>query len=133
MTSRHPGTWTAQPFTWKEGLGNDSSISSEAEDFLSFAEWAFGPTGFPALQVLAFGDFSHQYQYERQQFLVQRKHREPHLSRQGYGGTKRQERDLNFWPADASDSSVWDSIPIDGPEFLSACPESGLIDSPYDL
>lgn len=133
MGSEYPRTWTEHPFVWREGLGNDPSIYSEAEDFVSLAEWAFGPAGFPALQVLAFGDFSHQDQYERQQFLVRRKHQIPHPSRQGCVGSKRNGRDLNFWPAEPSDSLAWDSILIDGPEFLSACPESGLIDSPYDL
>ena len=41
-------------------------LTPASEDFMSmddladFAEWAFGPTGFPNLLVLAYGDFSHQ-------------------------------------------------------------------------
>lgn len=132
MTSGYPGSWEPRSFAWKGGSENDAQISSEAVEFVSFAEWAFGPTGFPALQVLAFGDFSHQDQYERQQFLVRRVDQVPHPTRQRHGGSGCDDRDLNFWPVEPSDSSVWDRVSIDGPEFLAACPGSGLIDSPYD-
>mgnify|MGYP006868035511 FL=1 len=47
-----------------------SAAIAEAEDFVSFAEWAFSPGGLPALQVLAFGDFSHGDRYRGQQAAV---------------------------------------------------------------
>ncbi|KAI9784369.1 MAG: hypothetical protein M1816_000893 [Peltula sp. TS41687] len=38
-----------------------------------FAQWAFGPTGYPALQVLAYGDFSYEGRYERYNLLLCRR------------------------------------------------------------
>ncbi len=36
-----------------------SASSTKADEFLSFAKWAFSSDGLPSLQVLGFGDFSH--------------------------------------------------------------------------
>ncbi|KAL2841287.1 hypothetical protein BJX68DRAFT_278660 [Aspergillus pseudodeflectus] len=41
-----------------------------------------------------------------------------------------------FCLADIDDDSLWDDLPLDGldgPRFLSACPSTGLMESPYDL
>jgi hypothetical protein len=104
------------------------TVSPSAQAFLAFAEWAFGPMGPPALQVLAFGDFSHGERHRQQQFVVCRN-----------GWAKRFQDDPNvedslpFHLADPADPLVWDGLPVNGLEFLSACPTSGLLESPYDL
>lgn len=41
-----------------------SASSTEADEFLSFAKWAFSSDGLPSLQVLGFGDFSHGDRYQ---------------------------------------------------------------------
>ncbi|KAJ5230957.1 hypothetical protein N7489_011665 [Penicillium chrysogenum] len=97
-----------------------SAAIAEAEELVSFAEWAFGPHGLPALQVLAFGDFSHGDRYRSQQFLMRRL---------ACDDTTR----LPFRPADMSDPSIWDGAVVDGARFLSACPGGGLMESPYEL
>lgn len=38
-----------------------------------FAQWAFGPEGYPKLQIIACGDFSYQGRYDRHNFLFCRK------------------------------------------------------------
>ncbi|KAJ6033836.1 hypothetical protein N7460_000247 [Penicillium canescens] len=108
---------------------------TEAEEFLSFAEWAFGPCGIPSLQVLAFGDFSHEERYQEQQFLVRRL--DPALAC-GQNGVARCFSDNNrggpfFVPAVMSDTWTWDGLSFDGPQFLSACPGGGLMESPYEM
>ncbi|KAJ5260657.1 hypothetical protein N7524_008681 [Penicillium chrysogenum] len=118
----------------QEAVLMSSAAISEAENFVSFAEWAFGPDGLPALQVLAFGDFSHGDRYRSQQFLMRRVY--PSLE----GGAK-EPTDLTcddtmrlpFCSADMSDPSIWDGAMVDGARFLSACPGGGLMESPYEL
>ncbi|KAJ5798995.1 uncharacterized protein N7503_006500 [Penicillium pulvis] len=40
-----------------------TAMVTKAEDFILFAEWAFGSDGLPDLQVLAIRDFSHRDRY----------------------------------------------------------------------
>ena len=106
----------------------------EAEEFLTFAEWAFGPSGLPNLRVLAFGDFSHENRYPSQQFLVRRvglpeECRQKELGRSAFeelGG-------LSFCSADVTDPWIWNDVFVDGAQFLGACPGGGLMESPYDF
>ncbi|GCB25461.1 hypothetical protein AAWM_08346 [Aspergillus awamori] len=106
---------------------------SEAEDFVLLAQWAFGPTGLPALQILAFGDFSHDGRYSEQQILIRRKR----ISEQPYprvsSGRECSSISSSFCLVDSDDRSLWDGLPLDGTQFLSACPGTGLMESPYDL
>lgn len=110
------------------------STISEAEDFISFAEWAFGPNGLPALQILAFGDFTNENLYSEQQFLVQRKHPsgkcsgKKHCSSFGSDPTI-----LAFCPISLADLSLLDDLNLDVTRFLTACPGAGLFESPYEL
>lgn len=107
-----------------------SATNPEAEELVNFADWAFGPCGLPALQILAFGDFSFEGRYQKQQLLMHRKCGK----RTCIQGTC---RDLfcdntsgcNFCVADVAE---WDSIQVHGSNFLSVCPESGLMESPYE-
>ena len=99
------------------GLG-----TTEAEDFVAFAIWAFGPQGLPSLQVLAYGDFSHQDRYHGQQFLLRRRNIPQS------GSTSQ----LSFESACVSDPWTWTGVSVDGADFLSACPRGGLMESPYE-
>ena len=109
-----------------------SAAIAEAEDLVSFAEWAFGPDGLPALQVLAFGDFSHGDRYRSQQFLMHRVY--PSWGGKELAGPACDDTTwLPFRSADMSDSSIWDGAMVDGARFLSACPGGGLMESPYEL
>jgi hypothetical protein len=110
-----------------------SAPISEAEEFVNFADWAFGSMGLPALQILAFGDFSFEGRYQNQQFLVHRKC----VNRTSTGKTCRDPfsdntNDRNFCVADLVDPPCWNSFRVNGSNFLSICPESGLMDSPFE-
>ncbi|KAJ5318300.1 hypothetical protein N7476_004720, partial [Penicillium atrosanguineum] len=110
-----------------------SAPISEAEEFVDFADWAFGSKGLPALQILAFGDFSFEDRYQNQQFLMHRKC----VNRTSTGKTCQgpfsdNTNDRNFCVADLVDPSCWDSSQVNGSNFLSICPESGLMDSPFE-
>jgi hypothetical protein len=111
-----------------------SAAIAEAEDLVSFAEWAFGPDGLPALQVLAFGDFSHGDRYRSQQFLMRRAYSPWECGGKVLAGLACDDTTrLPFRPADMSDPSIWDGAVVDGARFLSACPGGGLMESPYEL
>ncbi|KAJ5111890.1 hypothetical protein NUU61_001520 [Penicillium alfredii] len=110
------------------------SAPSETEDFVAFAEWAFGPSGLPALQVLAFGDFSHNDRYPGQQFLVRRKGQPGQCSGKGSDPSVcNNPNGFPFCPASMDDPSIWDRVSLDGARLLTACPGGGLIESPYEL
>ncbi|KAJ5230968.1 hypothetical protein N7489_011676 [Penicillium chrysogenum] len=111
-----------------------SAAIAEAEDLVSFAEWAFGPDGLPALQVLAFGDFSHGDRYRSQQFLMRRAYFPWECGGKVLAGLACDDTTrLPFRSADMSDPSIWDGAVVDGARFLSACPGGGLMESPYEL
>ncbi|KAJ5500669.1 hypothetical protein N7453_009720 [Penicillium expansum] len=118
---------------FQEAVLESSAAIAEAEDFVSFAEWAFGPGGLPALQVLAFGDFSHGDRYRGQQFLMRRACPAWDSDGKGLVGlTCDDTTRLPFRPADMADPSIWDGVSVDGARFLSACPGGGLMESPYE-
>jgi hypothetical protein len=117
-----------------DGAGKLLSAPSEAEEFLSIAEWAFGPTGLPNLQILAFGDFSHKERFQKQQFLIRRKCHEKDRPYEVYlrhacG------HEPKFSPSFCATSTAdiyQEGSPVDLTRFLSACPASGLIESPFE-
>ena len=118
----------------QEAVLESSAAIAEAEDFVSFAEWAFGPGGLPALQVLAFGDFSHGDRYRGQQFMLRRAYPAWECGSKGIADlTCDYMTRLSFRAADIADPSIWDGVSVDGAQFLSACPGGGLMESPYDL
>jgi hypothetical protein len=96
---------------------------------MDFADWAFGPTGLPRLEVLAFGDFSYDERYRKQRFLARRKRsvqlrlpdQSPKISKH-YGWI--------FCIGDMNDPSLWSNVDLDGSKFLSACPDGGPMESP---
>ncbi|KAF4768016.1 hypothetical protein HAV15_002970 [Penicillium sp. str.  len=118
----------------QEAVLISSAAIAEAGDFVSFADWAFGPDGLPALQVLAFGDFSHGDRYRSQQFLMRRVYPSSEGGDKEFAGLACDDTTrLPFCSADMSDPSIWDGAMVDGARFLSACPGGGLMESPYEL
>ncbi|OQD73134.1 hypothetical protein PENANT_c217G06402 [Penicillium antarcticum] len=111
------------------------SASSEAEEFVAFAEWVFGPTGLPNLHVLAFGDFSHNNRFQKQQFLTRRRHHEnePRYKDHQHPACIHESLSQSFCAANSADTSLWENLGVDGARFLSSCPASGLIESPFEL
>lgn len=56
-----------------EHIQGENWREDEEKEVEIFADWAFGPDGFPRLQVLASGDFSHGYRFADTQVLWCRK------------------------------------------------------------
>ncbi|KAJ5369964.1 uncharacterized protein N7496_006056 [Penicillium cataractarum] len=110
-----------------------SPLCTVADEFIHFAEWAFGPTGLPNLRVLAFGDFSFGSRYENQQCLFRRrpvsKGEGPRAD--GDGGC-RCWAGRYFCIASGTDPLLWNDIKMDEINFLSVCPENSLMESPYE-
>ncbi|KAJ5146632.1 uncharacterized protein N7515_001196 [Penicillium bovifimosum] len=111
-----------------EAFGSDLA---EIKEVMDFADWAFGPTGLPRLEVLAFGDFAYDERYRKQRFLARRKRsvrlrlsdQSPQISKH-YGWF--------FCIGDMNDPSLWSNVGLDGSRFLSACPDGGPMESPDD-
>ncbi|OJJ52129.1 hypothetical protein ASPSYDRAFT_37528 [Aspergillus sydowii CBS 593.65] len=103
----------------------------EVQEFVRLVQWAFGPAGLLALQILAFGDFSHGDRYREQQVLLRRKRADGSSDGACHGGCCTANQ--SFCLAAIDNDSLWDGLPLDGPRFLSACPSTGLMESPYDL
>lgn len=68
--STSPAIWDMNQ---SDSAGKLLPASSEADEFVSFAKWAFGPTGLPNLQILDLGDFSDKDQFQKQQCLIRRR------------------------------------------------------------
>ncbi|OQD77358.1 hypothetical protein PENANT_c111G06164 [Penicillium antarcticum] len=107
----------------QEAVLASSAAIAEAEDLVSFAEWAFGPDGLPALRVLAFGDFSHGDRYRGQQFLM-RRNCFCECGGKGLAGLACDDTTrLPFRPANMSDPFIWDGarmVPIDPSRSLTS-------------
>lgn len=127
-----PGCLASSNYSLSEATQKPTSVC-DAEEFLSFADWAFGPSGFPNLQVLAFGDFSHEDRYSSQQFLVRRVGDAEECIQEDDRPAVYEPGGLSFCSADIADPRIWNRVSMDGAHFLGACPEGGLIESPYDI
>ena len=88
-----------------------------------FATWAFGPDGLPTLEVLAFGDFSYDGQFEFHNKLFCR-HTGP--IRNLENDTRNRELVRKFRPVRGNDRELWDLIDRNK-EFLEACPTNAII------
>ena len=110
---RSPGSSQAEfRITWEQIQGEDWRKDEEKE-LEAFANWAFGPDGFPCLQVLASGDFSHGNRFADTHTLWCRKIR----------GSKR----IQTWRT-LEQSDIAENELIDGNmDMMSACPVSPLI------
>ncbi|KAJ5751402.1 uncharacterized protein N7511_008367, partial [Penicillium nucicola] len=103
----------------QEAVPASSAAIAEAEDFVSFADWAFGPDGLPALD---------------QQFLIRRNCSSCECGGKGRAGLACDDTTrLPFRVANMKDPSIWDGAVVDGARLLSACPGGGLMESPYEL
>ncbi|KAL2783007.1 hypothetical protein BJX66DRAFT_330899 [Aspergillus keveii] len=114
-------------FTKSKAAGLDfwpTRKASELQELVRLVQWAFGSAGLPALQILTFGDFSHGDRYREQQVLLRRKRPDGSSERKCHGECYT--ANWIFCLADIDDDSLWD-------DFLSACPSTGLMESPYDL
>ena len=98
------------------------SKMSEAEKYSRLINWAFGPFGLPCLRILAIGDFSFEGRYHNQQLLLHRNN----------GTSADSNNDHKFCVVDVNQISVRDAILVNDSNFLSVCPENGLMDSPYE-
>lgn len=105
---------------------------SEEDEYLQFAEWAFGPTGIPNLETLAMGDFSFGSRYQNQQFLLRRRSEEVE-------GVQHQNKLLDFgitsnffFVGTLDDHLFCKTLMIENSNFLCACPDGNLMDSPYE-
>jgi hypothetical protein len=96
-------------------------------ELLEFTNWAFGPHGLPTLEVLAFGDFSHDGRFDVHNKLFCR-----HTRSTRYPGDDTSQRIhdklvLTFRPVKGNDRELWDRINRNT-EFLKACPTDSIID-----
>lgn len=100
-------------------------------EYVAFADWAFGPTGLPKLQFVAFGDFSYEERYSGQRFLARRETNEPvQRSIHTMNSVAGISRSWNFCEADKTELFSYNNVGLDWTRFLSVCPESGLMESP---
>jgi hypothetical protein len=110
---RHsPGPSEAEFRVRWEKIQGESWRDDEEEELKSFADWAFGPDGFPYLQVLASGDFSYRNRFADTQTLWCR-----NTGSSGMGRTWRSvDRD------DIAENELIDA----NMDMISACPVSPL-------
>jgi hypothetical protein len=116
-----------------DGLSDSTSDTSTLLDvgellglFLDFAQWAFGPKGFPALQILAIGDFSYQGRYSEYNHLLCRETSwtspASHDSiEQGVATDKRTWRSMT-----KKDGALWDLF-NENAAFFNACPTDPIV------
>ena len=105
--------------------------SAEIQEVLDFANWAFGPTGLPNLEVMAFGDFTHEGRHQKQSFVIRREYLKP-PPRNDSGLTSGASRWHRWFICigDVNNPSLWSNVDVDGNRFLSACPDGDLMESP---
>ena len=94
------------------------------EPLRRFANWVFGPSGLPALQVIALGDFAHG--------RVSKKRDNMFLVRGNSGASTTDDADNYsiFWPEEKG-LQDWAELVDRNKHFLEACPAEPLMD--YDL
>ncbi|KAF2193539.1 hypothetical protein K469DRAFT_691105 [Zopfia rhizophila CBS 207.26] len=93
----------------------DEEFPVLVEELSEFARWAFGPDGFVALKILAFGDFSYQGRHQRAQVLLCRD--ESRVSDNASG--------KNFRYVKKSDQELWELLEYYS-EALESCPADPL-------
>jgi hypothetical protein len=90
-------------------------------EILTFSNWAFGPQGFPNLQVLAYGDFSYDGRFSQYNTLMCR---DTSWSIPGNLTSRQQETkvlDWTFRRLKKSDVALWELVK-ENADFLGACP-----------
>ena len=123
----------------EHNLSNDASDDRPASDFsdtsgsdrsstplgelFSFANWAFGPEGFPGLEILAFGDFSYQGRFSRDTLLLCR---DKSSSSPANSDSTQQGTALTFRNVRKNDRALWDLLKRNA-DFLEACPTDSIL------
>jgi hypothetical protein len=105
---------------------HEDNIGREDEDFLRvlpavrrFANWVFGPDGIPALDILAYGDFSFQ---GRQPNVLFGRPQDMIADEEGAASSP----GPKFHVVTPQDTRLWDLVQ-DNLDFLEACPEDYLL------
>lgn len=123
-------------FSQNEAIGSEVfPFAVDADMFIDFAVWAFGPTGLPHLRILAIGDFSYNSRYEGQQIaMVRRRSVKENAeipfdhfrkSKGGFGWSE------SFDIATVTDHDTCVMTEKSDWEFLSSCPSDDLLDNPF--
>jgi hypothetical protein len=108
-----------------DALTTASDDFMSMDDLVDFAEWAFGPTGFPTLLVLAYGDFSHQGRFRWTNVLFCRNsHSNPPGDAIPADVTQ---RSSSFRIMLQKDEYLWDLID-GGRQMLGVCPTEQTVD-----
>jgi hypothetical protein len=84
-----------------------------------FAQWAFGPTGFPSLRVIAFGDFSYEGRFPLDNLFLCRNIMSAQLSQNADAGS-------NFHQLTREDP-MWKDLLNKYYDFLQACPDRPIV------
>ena len=115
-------------------LAEPNTSTAKARNLLAFADWAFGPSGFRSLQILAYGDFSYGGRYARQQFLFRRSTAfEVSLGQSGkIPPDAGEEVPPTFHAMANADKTLWDLTEVPE-EVLGSCPVDDLMESPDEL
>ena len=95
-----------------EKIQGENWRDDEEKELEAFADWAFGPDGFPRLQVLASGDFSYGKRFAETQTLWCRK----------IGGSRSKKTWRTVEQSDIAENELIDA----NMDMLSACPVSPL-------
>jgi len=103
--------------------GSDESSRLLGELF-SFAHWAFGPEGFPVLEILAFGDFFYQGRFSRYTFLLCR---DTSSTSPANPDPIQQGTTLTFRNMRKNDRALWDLLNRNT-DFLEASPTDSIVD-----
>ena len=118
LEARQNGTTPPQPpseaewqATWEQIQG-ENWRADEEKSLEAFANWAFGPDGFPRLQVLASGDFSHGNRFADSQTFWCR----------GSRGSRSKKTWRMVVSSDIAENELIDA----NRDMLSACPVSPL-------
>ena len=115
-------------------LAEPNISTAKARNLLAFADWAFGPSGFRSLQILAYGDFSYSGRYAQQQFLFRRSTAfEVSLGQSGnIPPDAGEEVPPTFHVMANADKTLWDLTEVPE-EVLGSCPVDDLMESPDEL
>jgi hypothetical protein len=114
------------------GISDDDTPSALGEllrlptELISFAQWAFGPEGFPVLQILAFGDFSYNGRFSRYNALLCRD------TLSASSANRDSEQDIaasipTFRFIRKDDGALWGLINKNA-DFFEACPTDPIVE-----
>ena len=110
------------PWNWQRG------VEVLPITLLQLAQWIFGPTGFPNLRLLVYGDFSHQGQYRDWTFALCKNElstvRHEDIDRFSFRAAT--PSDLTFRMVTGQDTALL-KLFRDNQDMLGACPADNLM------